>query len=111
MPTGFEIVTLNRVLHDHDDEHALRLLRAVRAATLRTATSSGGRLLLTEPMADTPGAEAMGHAYFGMYLWAMGRGRSRSAQTITAMLKSVGFTHIKELKTSIPLQARILIAS
>lgn len=111
LPTGFEIVTLNRVLHDHDDEHALRLLRAVRAATLRTATSSGGRLLLTEPMADTPGAEAMGHAYFGMYLWAMGRGRSRSAQTITAMLKSVGFTHIKELKTSIPLQARMLIAS
>ena len=62
-------------------------------------------------MADTPGAQAMGHAYFGMYLWAMGRGRSRSAETISRMLKDAGFTHVREIKTSIPLQARILLAS
>jgi demethylspheroidene O-methyltransferase len=105
LPHGFDLITLNRVLHDHDDEHAMKLLRAIRKAV-----PSGGSLLLSEPMADTPGAKAMGHAYFGMYLWAMGRGRSRSAQTIIQMLNDAGFTDVKEIATRIPLQARILRA-
>jgi demethylspheroidene O-methyltransferase len=106
LPQGFDLITLNRVLHDHDDLHAMQLLRAIKKAV-----PLGGSLLLTEPMADTPGAKAMGHAYFGMYLWAMGRGRSRSADTIGAMLKSAGFSSVREIQTSIPLQARILLAS
>jgi demethylspheroidene O-methyltransferase len=112
LPTGFDLVTLNRVLHDHDDENALLLLKAIRRALpLGSNGKATGRLLLTEPMAETPGALAMGHAYFGMYLWAMGRGRSRSAQTISTMLSQAGFTSVREIKTRIPLQARILIAS
>jgi demethylspheroidene O-methyltransferase len=106
LPTGFDLITLNRVLHDHDDAHALQLLKAIRRAL-----PVGGNLLLTEPMADTPGAKAMGHAYFGMYLWAMGRGRSRSAETISAMLLDAGFAKVREISTRIPLQARILLAS
>jgi demethylspheroidene O-methyltransferase len=106
LPADFDLITLNRVLHDHDDENAMRILKAIRLAT-----PTGGKLLLTEPMADTPGAQAMGHAYFGMYLWAMGRGRSRSAETISRMLKDAGFAYVREIKTSIPLQARILLAS
>ncbi len=43
------------------------------------ALPPGGTLLIAEPMAGTPGAEAMGDAYFGLYLWAMGSGRPRSA--------------------------------
>jgi demethylspheroidene O-methyltransferase len=106
LPKGFDLITLNRVLHDHDDIHAMQLLKAIHLAV-----PPGGSLLLTEPMADTPGAKAMGHAYFGMYLWAMGRGRSRSAETISAMLREAGFSQIREIKTSIPLQARILLAT
>jgi demethylspheroidene O-methyltransferase len=83
----------------------LQLLKAIRRAM-----PIGGSLLLTEPMADTPGAKAMGHAYFGMYLWAMGRGRSRSAETITQMLRDAGFSKVQEIATRIPLQARILLA-
>jgi demethylspheroidene O-methyltransferase len=105
LPAGFDLITLNRVLHDHDDVHAQQLLKAIRKAM-----PAGGSLLLTEPMADTPGAKAMGHAYFGMYLWAMGRGRSRSADTITQMLREAGFSHVREIATRIPLQARILLA-
>jgi demethylspheroidene O-methyltransferase len=106
LPQGFDLITLNRVLHDHDDDNAMRILKAIRLAV-----PAHGSLLLSEPMADTPGAKAMGHAYFGMYLWAMGRGRSRSAQTITAMLSEAGFRNVKEIATRIPLQARILRAN
>jgi demethylspheroidene O-methyltransferase len=106
LPQGFDLITLNRVLHDHDDAHAMQLLKAIRRAV-----PVGGSFLLTEPMADTPGAKAMGHAYFGMYLWAMGRGRSRSAETISSMLREAGFSHVREISTRIPLQARILLAS
>jgi demethylspheroidene O-methyltransferase len=106
LPPNFDLITLNRVLHDHDDAHALQLLKAIRRAM-----PVGGSLLLTEPMADTPGAKAMGHAYFGMYLWAMGRGRSRSAETITAMLREAGFSKVREIATRSPRQARILQAN
>jgi demethylspheroidene O-methyltransferase len=68
LPQGADIVTsLVRVLFDHDDAHALAILRAVRAALPR-----GGTLLVAEPMAGVPGAQAMGDAYFGLYLLAMG---------------------------------------
>ncbi len=103
LPVGFDLITLNRVLHDHDDAHAMQILRAIRLAV-----APGCALLLTEPMAETPGAEAMGHAYFGLYLWAMGRGRSRSAEVIKDMLRAAGFNQIREISTRIPLQARIL---
>lgn len=105
LPSDCDVVTLLRVIHDHDDTEARQILSAVRKAV-----PAGGRLILAEPMAETPGAAAMGHAYFGLYLWAMGRGRSRSAQTITAMLKEAGFTSVTEIRTRIPLQARILVA-
>ena len=105
LPTDCDTVTLLRVIHDHDDTEARKILSAVRAAVPK-----GGRLILAEPMAETPGAVAMGHAYFGFYLWAMGRGRSRSAAVISAMLKDAGFTKVTEIQTRIPLQARILVA-
>ena len=75
LPEGADIVSLVRVLHDHDDESALAILRA-RAPRLH----DGGSVLIAEPMAETPGAEPIGDAYFGFYLLAMGRGRARSAE-------------------------------
>ena len=93
LPSDCDVVTLLRVIHDHDDTEARKILSAVRKAV-----PPGGRLILAEPMAETPGAAAMGHAYFGFYLWAMGRGRSRSAQTITQMLKDAGFTSVSQYR-------------
>lgn len=105
LPLGADIATLVRVIHDHDDTAAMTILRAVFAAL-----PAGGTLLLAEPMASTPGAAAMGDAYFGVYLWAMGRGRPRSAETLAAMLKSAGFDAVRAISTRVPLQTQLLTA-
>lgn len=105
LPRGADIASLVRVVHDHDDAAAMTILRAVRAAL-----PPGGTLLLAEPMAGTKGAEAMGDAYFGFYLLAMGRGRPRSAAVLTAMLAAAGFERIRRLPTHLPLQTQLLVA-
>lgn len=106
IPAGYDLVTLVRVLHDHDDEAALRLLRAIHAAL-----PAGGCLLIVEPMAGTPGAERSGHAYFGFYLAAMGSGRPRTPAEIMEMLTRCGFGSSRLLATPIPLIARAIIAN
>jgi demethylspheroidene O-methyltransferase len=105
LPQGADIVSLVRVIYDHDDAPALAILRAARRALPR-----GGTLLLAEPMAATGGAEPMGAAYFGMYLLAMGSGRSRSAERLGALLREAGFERIRERATALPLQAGLLVA-
>ncbi|MGF1549892.1 MAG: methyltransferase [Sphingomonadaceae bacterium] len=106
LPPGHDLITLVRILHDHDDPEAAALL-----AGIRRALAPGGRLLIVEPMAGTPGAEAMGEAYFGFYLWAMGQGRPRTAREIGAMLEAAGFSSWRLLPTRQPLIARVLLAS
>lgn len=105
LPTGADIVSLVRIIHDHDDERALTILKAIRRAL-----PAGGTLLLAEPMSGTPGAEAMGDAYFGFYLLAMGRGQARTAEQLSALVRSAGFDNIRLLPTRIPLQVRLLTA-
>ncbi len=105
LPEGADLVSLVRVVHDHDDDSALTILRAVCAAL-----PFGGRLLLAEPMAATPGAERMGDAYFGFYLLAMGGGRPRSAARLTEMLVAAGFERVRRFATRQPLQTSLLIA-
>lgn len=105
LPSGADLVSLVRVLHDHDDEVVMGLLRSVRAAL-----PAGGRLLVAEPMAGTPGAEPAGDAYFGIYLLAMGRGRPRRAEELQGMLRAAGFAQSRLLPTRTPLLTRVLVA-
>ena len=105
LPAGADLISLVRVLHDHDDDAALALLRAVR-----TALPPGGRLLLAEPMAGTPGAEAMGEAYFGLYLLAMGSGRPRTETELRGFLAAAGFSRVRVARTRVPLVVRVLVA-
>lgn len=105
LPRGADVASLVRVVHDHDDAQALAILRAVHAAL-----PPGGTLLLAEPMAGTRGAEAMGDAYFGFYLLAMGRGRPRRADELGAMLAAAGFEAVRPVPTRMPLQTRLLVA-
>ncbi|MEO8039689.1 MAG: methyltransferase [Betaproteobacteria bacterium] len=105
LPSGADIVALVRVIHDHNDTEALALLRAARRAL-----PPGGTLLLAEPMADTPGAEAMGGAYFGFYLLAMGQGRPRTPSELGGMLHAAGFGRVRPVATHLPLQTRLLVA-
>lgn len=105
LPRGADIATLVRVCFDHDDAGVLTILRAVRSAL-----PEGGTLLLAEPMSETPGAEAMGSAYFGFYLMAMGRGRPRSAEQHRRLLEAAGFDRVQLLRNPMPLYTRVLLA-
>jgi demethylspheroidene O-methyltransferase len=105
LPEGYDLISLVRILHDHDDEPAMRLLR-----NIRRSLPPDGRLMIAEPMAGTRGAESMGDAYFGMYLWAMGSGRPRTVHEIRAMLADAGFASAREIPTDLPMITRVLIA-
>lgn len=105
LPLDADIITLVRILHDHDDVPAMILLRSIYAALPK-----GGTLLIAEPLAATKSAIAMGEAYFGLYLHAMGSGRPRTYAEIKAMLCIAGFTKVRRTQTAIPLTASIIIA-
>lgn len=106
LPGGADAISLVRICHDHDDGVVAQLLARAHAAL-----PPGGQLLLTEPMAGTRGAEAMGDAYFGFYLWAMGSGRPRTAMVYRTMLKQAGFRRVREVATALPLVTRLLVAT
>ena len=105
LPQGADVISLIRVAFDHPDERVLAILKAVRRAL-----PLGGTILLSEPMAGTPGAEAMGDAYFGFYLMAMGRGRPRSPAQLSELLLKAGFGDIRLAPTRLPLQTRVMVA-
>jgi demethylspheroidene O-methyltransferase len=93
LPRGFHVITLVRVLHDHDDPVVADLL-----ARCRRALDSGGRLVILEPM-SRPGGTA--DPYFGLYLLAMGRGRPRSPAEYTSMLAEAGFRSSRRLRSDL----------
>ena len=106
LPGGADVISLIRVVHDHDDAAAIHILRAVHHAL-----PHGGVVLLAEPMAATPGAEPIGDAYFGFYLLAMGRGRARTEAELSSLLKTAGFTRVRRLSTHTPLLVSVIIAT
>lgn len=106
IPLGYDMVSLIRILHDHDDAPAQALL-----ANIRASLAPGARLLIAEPMARIPGAEPMGEAFFGLYLWAMGSGRPRSPAELVKMLQQAGFAHTRVVATAQPVNASVIIAT
>ncbi len=103
--TSADIVSLVRVLHDHDDARVSYLLRAVASAL-----PNGGTLLIAEPLAEVAGAETVGGAYFGFYFLAMGRGQARSFARLSQLVRDAGFADIRLLPTRIPLQTSVIVA-
>lgn len=106
LPPDHDLVTLVRILHDHDDDVVTALLAAIHRAL-----PSGGKVLIIEPMARVGGAERMGDAYFGLYLWAMGQGRPRSAAMLRTMLNQAGFSRCGVVRTHLPLITSALVAT
>jgi len=106
IPQGYDLVSLVRILHDHDDKPAAALL-----SNIRKSLSPGQRLLIAEPMAQIPGAEAMGETFFGFYLWAMGSGRPRSPVEIQKMLKDAGFSKSRLIAGPQPVIASMIVAT
>lgn len=90
LPRGADVVSLVRVLFDHDDPSALAILKGVR-----DALPQGGRLLV----AETLGGGREGDAYFGFYLLAMGQGRPRTFSDLARLLAVAGFDRIEQRTT------------
>ncbi len=105
LPQGADIVSLVRVIHDHDDAAVQQILRAAYLAL-----PDNGSLLLAEPMSGTAGAEPVGDAYFGFYLLAMGHGRPRTPEQLFSLLLNAGFSGMRLLDTAMPLQTRLILA-
>jgi len=105
LPSGADLITLVRILHDHDDAGVARLLRSAR-----DALPAGGALLVAEPMSAAPKADRIADAYFGFYLLAMGRGRARTPRRIMEMMREAGFQRTRLLKTRTPSLLRVIIA-
>jgi demethylspheroidene O-methyltransferase len=105
LPEGADIVSLVRVIHDHDDADVMTLLRAIR----RTLPA-GGTLLIAEPMSGVRGAEPIGDAYFAFYLLAMGSGRPRTFARLEEMLTEAGFADIILRPAAMPMLASVITA-
>jgi demethylspheroidene O-methyltransferase len=105
LPSGADVISLVRVLHDHDDAIAIPLLR-----NIKRALAPGGLLILAEPMSREAGSKAVGDAYFGFYLMAMGSGQPRTPSRIAGMLRDAGFTRSRVIPTRRPMLTRLIEA-
>ncbi len=105
LPKGADVISLVRIVHDHNDDAALAILKACRAAL-----PAGGTLLLAEPMAREKVGDPATDAYFGFYLHAMGRGRPRTARELQDLIAEAGFSRCHSLKTHLPLLTSLLVA-
>lgn len=104
LPKGADVVSLIRVVHDHDDEAALNLF-----ARVREALPSNGVLVIGEPMSGASGVDSVS-AYFNLYLHAMGSGRPRSFAAMRKLLKQSGFVEVRQRPTRIPMIAGVIVA-
>jgi demethylspheroidene O-methyltransferase len=104
LPNGADVISLVRIVHDHDDASALALLRAVRRAL-----PPNGTLLIVEAMSGVAGVEPL-DAYYGFYTLAMGRGEPRTAGEIEELARRAGFTRFRLLRNDMPVVASILVA-
>jgi demethylspheroidene O-methyltransferase len=104
LPNGADVISLIRIVHDHDDASALSLLRAARRAL-----PADGTLLIAEAMCGVPGAESL-DAYYEFYMLAMGRGQPRTVDEIGKLLRQAGFGRFRLLHNRMPVLARILVA-
>ena len=94
LPQGADVISLIRVLYDHDDSTVARLLAAVFAAL-----PAGGRLVVSEPMSGGTRPDRTTDVYFAIYTMAMQTGRTRSPDEIGAILSQAGFVNIRKTKS------------
>lgn len=90
LPAGADVISLVRVLYDHEDRTVEALLSRVFKAL-----PPGGRVIVSEPMSGGARPERAGDAYFAFYCMAMRTGRVRSASEIAQMLAGAGFDGIR----------------
>jgi len=60
-------------------------------------------------MAGSLGEPTPTAPYYHFYLMAMGPGRLRTPEALTALMQEAGFTHIEPVPNPMPLHARLLV--
>lgn len=105
LPKGADMISLVRILHDHDDDAAMAILKAVY-----DALPIHGAILIAEPMKMGGTARRMSQVYFNFYLWCMASGRPRSPKKLMEMLESTGFRVDRQIPTRAPLITSAIIA-
>jgi len=102
-PPEADLLTLVRICHDHDDEAVARLLGNLARG------APNAPLLVIEPMADRRNPSGL-DAYFPWYFSAMGQGRYRSADELSALLRDAGYRSVRPLRSRNPTLVRVLTA-
>ena len=98
LPQGMDVISLVRVVHDHDDDVILTLFHKIRKSCSTETT-----LLIAEPFAGNAANAAVTDAYFNLYFTAMGQGRTRSPKDIAELAAKAGFGRPKIWSTNLPL--------
>jgi demethylspheroidene O-methyltransferase len=103
LPVNFDLITVVRVLHDHDDDVVLQLFRNIRKACAKDTI-----LLIAEPFSGNKATASVTDAYFNMYFAAMGQGRTRTPDEIAGLAKQAGFGKPRSWPTDMPLITGVL---
>ncbi len=98
LPQGMDLISLVRVVHDHDDDVILATLRNIRKVCATNTT-----LLIAEPFAGIAANATVTDAYFNLYFTAMGQGRTRSPKEFAELAAKAGFGRPKVWATNLPL--------
>jgi hypothetical protein len=85
VPPGNDLYILKHILHDWNDEQALRIL-----CRLEAAMPSGARLLIAEQGVAPPGVPSPGKLLDVVMLSLLEGGRERSAEEFAALLSRAG---------------------
>jgi hypothetical protein len=94
VPTGADAYLLSRVLHDWDDEDALRILRTCRAAMRPDSVLLVVEAVLPERAVDDPAAVRM-----DLYMLALLDGLERTAGEFAALLGAAGLRLTGDIPT------------
>lgn len=98
LPTGMDIISVVRVVHDHDDDAVLALFRNIRKVCTRNTV-----LLIAEPFSGQAATSRVTDAYFNLYFAAMGQGRTRTPREIAQLAVQAGFGSPRVRSTHMPL--------
>ena len=105
IPANQDVISLVRVLYDHEDSTVELLLRRIYEAL-----PNGGSLLITEPMSGGSKAMRSSDCYFSFYTLAMTTGKVRSFKEHKAILLRAGFSNIVKHAVSAPFITQVMSA-
>lgn len=97
VPAGKELYLLKHILHDWDDERALRILK-----TVGIAMPDGARLLIAEQGIAAPGVPNPGKLLDIVMLNLLEAGRERTAQEFASLMAAAGIEFERAIPTPGP---------